>query len=245
MDSAKRPARGEAAGGPQGRPVEKKTFSQHLTDFLRKYRFFLLGFLGLIVVGVAAVAITSAVHSSRTQASMGRLEKLSDDMDAWSSEQDATKKAELEKTLTGGLDELVATYPRYYAAERALTMRARIAEEKKDWNSALKDWAAVAEKFPKTYLAPIALHNGAVAAEEAGNPERAAELYKALVDDYSGSVLGISHAYFALGRLTEESKDYSGALVYYEKLVASFPDDDWTKLAKDRIITIKSRGLAK
>ena len=56
---------------------------------------------------------------------------------------------------------------------------------------------------------------------------------------------GVAHGYFSLGRLAEESKDYANALVYYEKVVSLFPDDDWTKLSKDRIISLKSRGLVK
>ncbi|MBL8967187.1 MAG: tetratricopeptide repeat protein [Spirochaetaceae bacterium] len=237
MDTAIRPPKHEAE--------EKKTFNQKLADFLRKYRTILLAVLVAAVVAVVGVAVWTAVSNSRANASTARVERLTEDMSAWAAEQDAAKKAEAEKALVAGLDEVVATWSRSFAAGRALAMRARLNEEKKDWAAAEKDWNEAAARFPKTFLAPVAIQNAAAAAEERGAAEAAAAYYKRLVDNYSGKSVGIPHAYFSLGRLAEESKDYAAALGHYEKIVASYPDDDWTKLAKDRILFLKSRGLAK
>jgi TolA-binding protein len=122
---------------------------------------------------------------------------------------------------------------------------ARIAETDKDWAAAEKNWLSIYDHFPKTYLAPIALQNAAVAAEERGANDAAIAHYKLVIDKYSGKTVGIPHALFAVGRLSEESKDYPAAATSYAKLLSTYPDDDWTKLAKDRIIFLKTRGLSK
>jgi tetratricopeptide (TPR) repeat protein len=223
---------------------DKKSISQAISDFLRKYRVIFLALLGAIVAAVLVIAIWTWIHSATLKASTARLEKVEDDMTALSSEQDATKKAELEKSIAAGLDEIIAKWPRQFAGVRARVLKARKAAEAKDWAAAEKDWLAAADASGKGYLAPVALEGAAVAAEERGAPEKAAEYYKRLVDNFPKAA-GAAHAYFSLGRLAEDSKDYTSAIGHYEKVVATYPDDDWTKLAKDRILSLKSRGLAK
>ena len=102
---------------------------------------------------------------------------------------------------------------------------------------------AIYEHFPKTYLAPIALQNAAVAAEERGAPDAAIAHYQAVVEKYTGKTVGIPHALFSIGRLSEASKDYAAAIASYEKLLSLYADDDWTKLAKDRIIILKGTTI--
>jgi len=227
------------------RPGENKSFSILLAEFMRKYRVFFLGIVAVALISVAGIAIWSAVSNSRASVSINRIEILSDDLASWLSETDESKKAELEQALSSSLDEVLKKYPRLFAAQRAHAMKARIFEEKKEWTSAEKEWATIAEQFKTAYIAPIALQHAASAAEENGDPLKAFEYLKTLVEKYSGKSIGIPHAYFTLGRLSEDSKDYVAALASYEKLAAAYPDDDWTKLAKDRIILIKSRGLVK
>jgi tetratricopeptide (TPR) repeat protein len=227
------------------RTNEKKSFNESLEDFLRGNRTLLIVVGVAILVGIAGLAIGSAVSSAAAISSTQRIEKLSEDFSSWASEQDATKKAAAEKTLVANLDTVVAKWPRQYAAARALSMKARIAEQNKDWVSAEKDWLLISSRFGKSYMAPLALQNAAVAAEERGSTDQAIAHYKAVLKGYSGKTVGIPHVYFALGRLAEGSKDYAGAAENYGKLVSTYPDDDWTKLAKDRIIFLKSQGLTK
>jgi tetratricopeptide (TPR) repeat protein len=230
---------------PAKRDGEKKSFSEKLSDFLRANRVTLFVILGAVLVAVASVAIVSGVKSSQANASSSRIDALSADLSTWSSEQDAAKKAELEKLLVSNLTEVTTKWPRQFAAARAYSLLARIAEQNKDWTSAEKDWMAVADKFSSTYLAPIALQNAAVAAEERGANDIAIAHYKAFTEKYKGKSVGLPHAYFSMGRLAEDSKDYASALTSYEKLVSTYPDDDWTKLAKDRIIFLKASGFGK
>jgi tetratricopeptide (TPR) repeat protein len=123
--------------------------------------------------------------------------------------------------------------------------KAKIEESSKNWASAEKDWLAIAAAAPDSYLAPVALQGAAVAAEELSANDRAIAAYKKLIDKYGKASIGIPHAHFALGRMAEEAKDYASSLASYQKIVATWPDSDWTKLATDRIIFLKSHGLTK
>jgi len=222
---------------------EKLTLSQKINDFLRKYRTLVLAVVGAALLVVIVVAIWSFVHASAIEASTTKLEKVQDDVATLAFETDQAKKDALQSTITGELDEIIAKWPKLYAGQRARVIKANLAVEKKDWAAAESEWLAAADARKDSYLAPIALQGAARAAEERGAPEKAVEYLARFVADY-GSSPGIARAYFTLGRLAEESKDYPTALGHYEKIVSVASDDDWTKLAKDRIISLKSRGLA-
>jgi len=228
-----------------GRNAEKKRFSEKLDIFLRKNRLTLFVILGIVAAVILAVVAYSVIDNNRANASAIKVEQLAETLSTWSTTEDKAKKAELGSTLSASLEAVAKGYPRQFAGARALTMLARMAEADKDYATAEKRWMAVYEGYPKIYLAPIALQNAAVAAEERGALDQAVAHYKLVVDKYSGKTVGIAHALFSLGRLAEESKDYVQALSYYEKVLADWPDDDWTKLAKDRIIFLKAQGSAK
>lgn len=234
------------AHAPKAKGEEKKKTPYHkFHDFLRKYRIPVLIAFGAALFAVVVVAIGTIFIDSNLKAATARLEKLEADYSAYVAEQDEVKKAELEKGLSASIDGLIKRSPRQLAGQKALSYRAKIAESKKDYAAAEKDWLAIVASSPDSYLAPVALQGAAVAAEELGAGDRATAAYKKLIDKYSGKSIGIPHAHFALGRLAEEAKDYAAALASYDKIVASWPESDWTKLATDRIIFIKSRGLSK
>jgi tetratricopeptide (TPR) repeat protein len=234
-----------ATRAPSEKNSDKKRLSQKVDDFLRANRLVLFILLAVVVLAIASVATYSGVTNAQANASTARVEKLSEDLGAWAGEQDATKKAASEKTIVSGLREVTTKWPRQFAAARALSLLARIAETNKDWEGAEKDWMAVYEHFPKTFLAPVALQKAAAAAEERGANDVAIAHYQALVDKFPSATIGLAHALFAIGRLSEESKDYAAAVTTYQKLMSSYPDDDWTKLAKDRIIFLKAHGFSK
>lgn len=238
MESTPRPPKAKAE-------EKKKTPYVRFADFLRKYRVPVLAVFGLAALAVVGVAVGTAIKDSAVRASTTRLEKLEADYSAYSGEQDAAKKATMEKAVLDSIEAIVKKGSKSYAAQKALALRARIREAAKDWGSAEKDWLAIAEAAPDSYLAPMALQGAAVAAEELGAADRATADYKRLIDKYGKVSIGIAHAHFSLGRLAEQSKDYASALVSYQKIVSTWPGSDWTKLATDRIIFLKSRGLAK
>jgi tetratricopeptide (TPR) repeat protein len=231
---------------PKAKPAEKnKTPYVQFAEFLRKYRIPVLVVFGLAVLAVLAVGVGTAIMDSTVKTSTARLEKLEADYLQYSNEQDTVKKADLEKALLASADAIVKKGPRLFAAQKALTYKAKIEESKNDWGSAEKDWLAIVAAAPDSYLAPVALQGAAAAAEELGAADRTIADYQKLIGKYGSTAVGIPHAYFALGRIAEQSKDYAAALVSYQKIVSTWPDGDWTKLATDRIIFMKSHGLSK
>jgi tetratricopeptide (TPR) repeat protein len=234
------------AQSPKPRHEEKKkTPYARFADFLRKYRLPVLIVFGVAILAVLGVAIGTLIKDAGVKASTTRLEKLEAEYGSYSGEQDAAKKAELEKTVMASAEGVIKKGGRSFAAQKALAYKAKIEEAKKDWAAAEKDWLAIAAAAPDSYLAPIAIQGAAVAAEELGAADRATSDYKKIIDKYGTKSVGVPHAYFALGRLSEQAKDYASAMVSYQKIVSNWPESDWTKLATDRIIFMKSQGLSK
>jgi tetratricopeptide (TPR) repeat protein len=239
MDSAPRSGKAKAAA------EEKNHISHHVADFLRRFRSVLIGILGAVILAVIVIAIWTAIVDARLKSSTLAIENAENSLSTYQNEQDQTKRADLLKSLQASLDNVIAKWPGLYAGQKAHTIKAKLDEDTKDWEGAEKEWLAAANMLKTDFLAPIALQGAATAAEERGADDKAAQYYKKLISLYSKKSIGIPHAYFALGRISEESKDYTAAVGYYEKIVASYPDDDWTKLAKDRILFLKSQGLVK
>jgi len=234
-----------SAHSPKAKAVEKKTPYMKFHDFLRKYRVFVLGIFGAAMLALIGIAVATAISDAAVKAATASMEKLDASYSAYEAEQDQAKKADLEKALLISIDSVIKKWPHRFAALRAQGYRAKIEEAKKDWASSEQDWLALAAAAPDAYLAPVALQGAATAAEEQGASDRAAADYRKLVDKYGDKTIGIPHAYFALGRLAEQSKDYPAAMTSYQKVVSTWPDGDWTKLATDRIIFLKSQGLSK
>ena len=221
------------------------SLSLKIGDFIQRSRFLFIGLGVTILVALLAIAVVTQVRASGDRSAALAMDALVRDGNSWGAESDATKKADLEKKLIAGLDNMIAKHRGSVWAQQAWDMKATMAESRKDWAEAEKDWMEASKILPGSFIAPVSLQNAAAAAEELGANDRAAAHWKAFVDGYAGKAAGIPHAWFALGRLAEESKDYTSAIVDYEKIAANWPDSDWTKLAKDRILTLKSRGLAK
>lgn len=227
-----------------GKAEEKKSLYTSFSDFLRKYRVAIIGIFSAIVLAFVALVVIDAVQEGAATASTARVEKLLDVYSSYKGETDSAKKAELEKSIFSSVEEIAKKWPRLFASQRARSISARVYESKEDWASAEREWIAAADALPSSYMAPLALQNAAAAAEEQGADSRAIEYYKRLIARYDSATIGLVHAYFALGRLYENSRDYASAVENYKKIVSTWPDSDWTKLATDRILALKAKGLA-
>ena len=233
------------AFSPKSRPAEKKTTYTKFSDFLRKYRMVLLIVFGVALLALIGVTVATIASDSALKASTASMEKLDADYAAYEAEQDQVKKADLEKALLASADAVAGKWKGHFAAQRALAYKAKIAEAEKNWAEAEKNWLSIADTYPDSYLAPVAISASARAAEEQNASDRALADYKKLVGKYDGKTVGIPHAYFSIGRLSEGAKDYTAAMTAYQKVASTWPDSDWAKLATDRIIFLKSQGLAK
>lgn len=224
---------------------EKKTFVQKLADFITKNKVVFIAVVGSILGILVLFGAYSLIASSVSNKSLRAMEEVRTKIASWNNEADEAKKTEIETAIVADLDVVIKKWPRSFSAQQALYTKAGLFAMKKDWENAEKTNLAAANLLPKTYLAPLALENAAVAAEERGQGDVAFTYYQKLVDTYKEDTPNLAHAYFSLGRLLESKSDWKGALANYEKLLSSFSSSAWTLLAKDRVVYLKAQGLDK
>lgn|SRR5574344_54198 len=123
---------------------------------------------------------------------------------------------------------------------RANMLAADISFQKKDYNNSRTYWLAAVAAGKKAYTAPICWYNAAICSEELGDNESAAKQYESASNE--SDFLLVTHALFSLGRVKETLNDYTGASQAYQKMVDNYPNDDWTKLAQSRLISLKATG---
>lgn len=223
--------------------TEEKTFAQKISDFIIRNRkaFFIV--IASILVILAGVGIYEVASSASANKSARAMEIARAKIATWNSETDETKKTELETALVAELDAIAKKWPRSFAAQQALYTKAGLYLVKKDWENAEKSSLAAFETRKKSYLAPFALENAAVAAEEQGKTDDALARYKEIVASYKVDNPNLAHAMFSIGRLEESRSGWKAAIESYENLIAADPSSDWALLAKNRVIFIKSQGL--
>ena len=223
---------------------EKKPFSEKLTDFIGTHRKLIIGIGIAVVVVIAAVGIYTVVSGNIASDSSRAMDIADQKFQAWWQETDEQKKADAEKALIADLDTIAEKWPKTIAAQRALLRKSTILSQKKDYAEAEKAALDAFERNKKSYAAPVALQLAAISAEEAGNIDAAIAHYTTITKDYLKDNPSAPSALFNLGRLQEEKKDYVAAVESYNQIVSSFGDSDWALLAKNRLIYLKSQGLA-
>jgi len=223
---------------------EKKPFSEKLADFISARRMLIIGIGIAVVVVIAAVGIYTAVSGNIASDSSRAMDLADQKFQAWWQETDEQKKADAEKALMADLDSIAEKWPRTIAAQRALLRKSTILSQKKDYAEAEKAALDAFARNKKSYAAPVALQLAAISAEEAGNIDAAIAHYTTITKDYLKDNPSAPSALFNLGRLQEEKKDYVAAVASYNQLVSSFGDSDWALLAKNRLIYLRSQGLA-
>jgi TolA-binding protein len=226
------------------RPQEKRKIGDAIAHIVHRIRFALWAILIAAAVFLVGYLIWTEVGKKRTVDSTLIAESAQDQFDTWVSEQDAAKKAALEKDLSDQLDGLIARYPRTYGGQRGLFLRADLGFKNKAWDDARKDYEELARRFPASYLAAISLFNAGVCAEENGDAEAAQGLYMRVVEKYRDS--GASpRALFNAARLDEQKGAWEDARKKYERLDSDYALSTWTKLGKNRIIALKVEGKLK
>jgi tetratricopeptide (TPR) repeat protein len=222
---------------------EKQKFSERLNEILRANRVAFLAISALIVVAVAVIGVVAMVQQDRLVKSTIALEALEASFDGWASSSEESRPA-ASVALIAEADTLIAKYSRDYAGLRARLIKGRAFVGANDYLGAEQAFASVAEAGPKSHLAPMALANASAMAEERGDLQAALGYLTKAQASYPASP-GADRVGFSIGRIQESLKDYAKAMEAYSALVAGGADNDWTKLARDRIIYLRSVGLDK
>ncbi len=220
--------------------TEELTVKEKLIAFLTRYTYLIVAVVGVAAVVLISIAVYTAVMNSRIEKSTVMAEELVDTFEEWRSADDADK-AVLEEEIRAGAEEILDDYPKLYAGARAGMVLGELNTAMEQWEAAEKSFIEVAETFPKSYLAPIALMSAAVSREESGDAEGALELYRKIGEEYAEGSPVAAHAVFSIGRLNESLNDREGALEAYNRVVDNFSSSNWTKPARSRIIYLETQ----
>ena len=211
------------------------SFSERCRQFLTQHRKPIVIILGAICIAVAGALVASSFTTRAAKQASTETEAL---ISEWTdlrnkNAEDMTAK---EDALAEKLEKQAAANGSTYAAFRAYTTLGEISVLRKDWEKALAFYQKAGEALPKAYTAGIAYFNAAACADELQQYEKALELYtlSAASEDFPLK----PRALFNIGRLEESLAHPDKAIEAYTKLTESYPDNDWTLLAKSRIIAL-------
>ncbi len=234
---------------PGREKTKKEQFLDNLAGFLQKNRIFFLSFLIAIALFFIVFAIASEIRNRRIEESTIMAEELQKQYEDWSENMDKEEAeqpadiGETAKELISQADSILEKYPNLYAAQRAHYIKANVYYKKGEWSSAAEAFITLQERFPKSYLAPIALHIAAIASEEMDEIDRALELHNQILSNYASTYPDTPRSIFTIGRLYEDKGQYEEAKKQYNTLINEYTPSNWTNLARDRIIYLQSKGL--
>ncbi len=237
-------------------------------DVLDRIKYYLLAGIGIVLLAVSGILFYVYSAQAYSEKAMVLLEAVGDDYTTLleqlqNAEENKTEDAEdatdekdskpTQESVLASLSEVIATYPKSFAAQKAQVQSGTIFLHGKEYEKARDMFFAAATRRSKTYLNPIAYLHAAIAQEDidvtsANNSStKAVEYYQSIVDLYPKSI-AVAHAYFSLGRLAEqstdeESKRLARARSYYKTLVENnqFRDSQWAALAQSRLVVLDSQ----
>lgn len=228
-------------------------FSEKLNAFFSRYRIALIVIAVVIIVGIVASVLLAQWMNQRNERSAQAAEEIEALWEEWTAEQPLpTEEApselsdeakEIESQLRSTIATVRDSYGGTYGAVRARLVLGLLEWDLQNYEAAREVFEDLAADQEGTYLQPIALANAAATAEEAGDIDGAKGLYTQVADLENVPNLERAHALFSLGRLAEETDDFSGALERYNQLLDEHGDSNWTNLGRNRIIWLTSQGV--
>lgn len=219
---------------------EKKSSSAKLNGFMEKNKAAFLCGLCAVVVAVVVFVVVDIAKNKATENALSKIDEISYALtngsmaleeDALAERIEVAKEALIPYAKKGGI-----------AGVRANMLCAEIAFKENNYSDALECWKNVASKGKKMYTAPLACYNMAVCYEQLDDLENAAVNYKAAAD-YNEFMLK-NHAKFSYGRVLESMGKYTEAVAVYQELNDAAPEENWSMIAKSRIIYLQTQGKA-
>jgi len=220
--------------------TENQTSSSKLNSFLEKNRKALLCFLIALIVCLAAYIIISAVNNNTREKNLSEIEEISYTLTHDSA---SLEEGELNARRIDAIDNLAAYVKKGgIVGARANYLCAELVYQQKKYEDAITYYEATAKKAAKTYLAPVAYYNLGTCYEQLNKLDEAAKNYKLAADSKSFAL--VPHAKYSYARVIEASGNKAEAVTAYTELYDTYPNDNWGKLAKTRLITLKAQGKA-
>lgn len=213
-----------------------------VSALVERYRLPLLVAAGVVVAALAVWLIWAERERSLEESSALRAEQLQELFQTWNGAPEGTRKSNLGDDLVAEAELVLRQFPRRYAAQRALYVRAEYWFALEQWRDAAGDWQELAERWPASYLAPLSIFNAAVALEEAGDIDAAGQHLERLVAEWEDNLL-VPRALFSLGRMAEHRADYQAAREAYARVTDDHGASSWATAVRNRLIALETQGL--
>ena len=220
--------------------TEKMNTTEKIINFVQKNRkgiFITIGILVFLFVGLVIFLYASDSINKKAIAEVEELNVRFEELGFFITDE---YYADEINVLLRDL-ETFAQKNRGFAASRAWTIIANIHSIREEWPLAESAWLDAARLGAKTYLAPIAFFNAAVACEEQGKLEQAIEfLQQSLSNNFEFPAA--PRAQFSIGRLYEQLGNFPAATDAYRAVLINWPNMPVIQdLARSRIIAIEIR----
>ncbi len=221
---------------------EKKTVSNVLADWIAKNRFILIGFVCVVVIVAVAIGVTSTVKTKKAVKGFTELDGLYYQLSVFQNKTDVTEEeiAAKEAETLSAVYVLAENNAKNPVGSRAYLLAAELEFKNKEYAKARTAYENAAAANEKAYTAPIAWYNAAICSEELGEIDSAIALIEKATD--REDFVTAPRAMFNAGRMEEERGNYSSAKVWYNKINDKYPNDNWSNLAKSRLITLEAEG---
>jgi len=214
---------------------ETTSIGNKINDFVQRNRKSIFIILGAFVVLFAAAVIFFSLNDYLQNRAIAEVEELN------------VRFFELSQAgSTGEMDALLADLnsfaknKRGYAGGKAWSIIGQIHFDRKQWAQAEDAWRNAARAGSRTYLAPIAYFNAAIAAEEQGELEQAIELLGSCIA-HPFAFPAVPRAQFTIGRLNERMNNIPAAIEAYRNVIINWPSiTTWVNLAHSRITALEA-----
>lgn len=158
--------------------------------------------------------------------------------------QDETKKLfegeytpEQYASLVERLEDLAKRGGKNYSGLKASYVLGLAYQGAKGWANAYDAFMKVAGAS-KSYLAPLALYNAAVAKEEGGDADEALKLYERVPADFGYDTAAAPRALFNSARLHLGKGEVDLAKSTYQQIIDKYPESEYTALSKNKLLSL-------
>ena len=194
-----------------------------INDFLVRRHKVVIGTAIAIVVVIIAVCVAVVLVQNNTERKFNALSDLEGQYSAFYSLDAASEEYQTsyDEFMTAS-SALIASGLDTYPGAKAQLLVADLAYDREEYESAAESYMAVADAQSDTYLGQLALMNAAASYENAGNQQRALELYNQVFDTYGQNSPYAPKALFDAARLYEATGNTELARATYEQLTGLY-----------------------
>ncbi|WP_028973564.1 tetratricopeptide repeat protein [Spirochaeta cellobiosiphila] len=213
----------------------KQKFISGLITFFQKNRVFFIIVLVLLIAAVIGLAVYDSYHKDSVDTQIAKVEVIENEYQTLqvASDKEAKLNNLIEEINNLESSESLSKWPK----QRLLFLTGKVYFDLQNWSEAADTYLETAN-VQSSYLTTLSLFNASVAYEQNGDLNKALEILDQL-ESYDDEAVEKIHGLFNKGRLLEKLNRTPEAIEIYQSLETKYPNSDWTKLAKERIIKIK------